>query len=128
MRINMPQRRRRPLSMTSLIDVIFLLLLFFMLSTTFTRFAGVDLGKPGQAGGGASGTPGILVFVEADGLRINGVTVMPEEMADRLADLQDKGATSALVVAREGANAQGLIDAVQTVRRLAPALTLHVAR
>lgn len=128
MRINVQQRRRRPLSMTSLIDVIFLLLLFFMLSTTFTRFAGVDLGKPGQAGGGATGTPGILVFVEADGLRINGAPVLPEEIEARLADLQGKGATSALVVAREGSNAQALIDAVQTVRRLGPALTLHVAR
>ena len=29
--------------MTSLIDVIFLLLLFFMLSSTFSRFAEVDL-------------------------------------------------------------------------------------
>ncbi|MEH0072647.1 hypothetical protein V6L77_24305 [Pannonibacter sp. Pt2-lr] len=88
----------------------------------------MDLGKPGQAGGGASGTPGILVFVEADGLRINGIPVLPEEMQERLSDLQEKGAASALVVAREGANAQALIDTVQTVRRLAPALTLHVAR
>jgi biopolymer transport protein ExbD len=128
MRINVQQRRRRPLSMTSLIDVIFLLLLFFMLSTTFTRFAGVDLGKPGQAGAGASGTPGILLFVEKDGLRINGAPVLPEEIEARLADLQGKGATSALIVAREGSNAQALIDAVQTVRRLGPALTLNVAR
>ncbi|WP_367714863.1 biopolymer transporter ExbD [Nitratireductor sp. GISD-1A_MAKvit] len=36
-------RRRKPLSLTSLIDVIFLLLLFFMLSSTFTRFASVEI-------------------------------------------------------------------------------------
>ncbi|MFN4160345.1 MAG: biopolymer transporter ExbD [Gemmobacter sp.] len=36
-RLAAPLRRRR-LALTSLIDVIFLLLLFFMLSSTFTRF------------------------------------------------------------------------------------------
>ena len=45
-------RRRRRLSMTSLIDVIFLLLLFFMLSSTFTRFAELEL-----AAGGTGGSP-----------------------------------------------------------------------
>ena len=44
-------RRRRRLSMTSLIDVIFLLLLFFMLTSTFTRFSEVELTAAG------SGTP-----------------------------------------------------------------------
>ena len=46
-------RRRRKLSMTSLIDVIFLLLLFFMLTSTFTRFAELDLAAA-SGGGGAS--------------------------------------------------------------------------
>ena len=35
--------------MTSLIDVIFLLLLFFMLSSTFSRFAEVELVVPEPA-------------------------------------------------------------------------------
>ncbi|MEM0986604.1 MAG: biopolymer transporter ExbD [Pseudomonadota bacterium] len=36
-------RKRRPASITSLIDVIFLLLLFFMLASTFTRFSEIEL-------------------------------------------------------------------------------------
>ncbi|MEM6627590.1 MAG: biopolymer transporter ExbD [Pseudomonadota bacterium] len=36
-------RRRGRSSITSLIDVIFLLLLFFMLASTFTRFSEVDI-------------------------------------------------------------------------------------
>ena len=45
--------RRGRLTLTSLIDVIFLLLLFFMLSSTFTRFAEVNLTQAGQGGVGA---------------------------------------------------------------------------
>ena len=41
MRLNSPQTRRRPtrieLSMTSMIDVVFLLLIFFLVTTTFVR-------------------------------------------------------------------------------------------
>ena len=41
-------RKRKPLSLTSLIDVIFLLLLFFMLTSTFTRFARVEIFRRGR--------------------------------------------------------------------------------
>ena len=44
-------RRRRRLSMTSLIDVIFLLLLFFMLTSTFSKYGEVRLSSAGQRRG-----------------------------------------------------------------------------
>ena len=43
MRLESPGYVRRQISVTSLIDVIFLLLLFFMLSSTFSKFADVEL-------------------------------------------------------------------------------------
>ena len=50
-RIRKPRRR---LSMTSLIDVIFLLLLFFMLTSTFSKFSEVELAS---AAGSAQAAP-----------------------------------------------------------------------
>lgn len=38
--------RRRPISLTPLIDVVFILLMFFMLTSTFTRWKAVDLRLP----------------------------------------------------------------------------------
>jgi len=58
--------------MTSLIDVIFLLLLFFMLSSTFSKFAEVELSA---ASGGAALTSDIkplFVQLDPDALRLNG--------------------------------------------------------
>ncbi|MCQ0090602.1 biopolymer transporter ExbD [Roseovarius sp. M141] len=71
--------RRRPLSMTSLIDVIFLLLLFFMLTSTFSRFGEVELS--GAARGGASAeTPPLFLSVDASALRLNGEAVLLDEL------------------------------------------------
>ena len=43
------QQRRRA-SITSLIDVIFLLLLFFMLASTFSKFSEIDIAVASAAG------------------------------------------------------------------------------
>ncbi|MDX2463966.1 MAG: biopolymer transporter ExbD [Porticoccus sp.] len=37
---------KKPVSLTALIDVVFILLLFFMLSSSFSRWQGVDLMSP----------------------------------------------------------------------------------
>jgi len=50
-------RRRRTLSITSLIDVIFLLLLFFMLASSFTRFSELEMSDVSAAAPAAAGTP-----------------------------------------------------------------------
>ena len=47
--MNFTQRNRRPeiaLDMTPLIDVVFLLLIFFMVSTTFAVTSGIDVNLP----------------------------------------------------------------------------------
>lgn len=64
-------RRRKRLSMTSLIDVIFLLLLFFMLTSTFSRYAEVELAASGTGGPAADETKPIFVQLSSDALRVN---------------------------------------------------------
>ncbi|MDU9004531.1 ExbD/TolR family protein [Sedimentitalea todarodis] len=67
--------------MTPLIDVIFLLLLFFMLSSTFSSFGEIELS---QATGGAAtpDTPSEQVFVQvgAERLVLNGAPVTLDEL------------------------------------------------
>lgn len=51
---NTPQRARKPaINITPLIDVMFLLLIFFMVSSTFRDYLGIDVTLP-QAGQAAS--------------------------------------------------------------------------
>ena len=80
-----PRFRRRVLSMTSLIDVIFLLLLFFMLSSTFSKFSEVDLADAGAAGGASTGKV-LFLQVAQEGLRLNAETVTLDGLGARLAE------------------------------------------
>jgi biopolymer transport protein ExbD len=127
MRIDTAVRRRRPLSLTSLIDVIFLLLLFFMLSSTFTRFAEVEItaGRAGAAS--AAERPDVLLRLDGENWRVNGLDFGPDEAIGELARLHDAGARSAVLLVRGEATSQQLVAAVERIRR-DTGLTLSVAR
>lgn len=117
--------RRRPLSLTSLIDVIFLLLLFFMLSSTFTRFGKVDLAAGGQ--GGAGPAPDIFLTVDGQGLRLNGLAMDLEGAAEAVTDLVAQGAKTALLLPGGDASTQDLVAALDRLGAIAP-LQITVAR
>lgn len=109
-------RRRRKLSMTSLIDVIFLLLLFFMLSSTFSRFAEVELASAGTGQGASSGKP-VFVSLAADSLRLNGsdafLTELPETL---LAYRSGNDPLGVLIAAQTDVTAQRLTDLLAVLR------------
>ncbi|MBW4982154.1 biopolymer transporter ExbD [Mameliella sp. CS4] len=113
--------------MTSLIDVIFLLLLFFMLSSTFSRFAEVELAAGGAGTGEASGLRPVFLRLAPDGLSLNGtshdLTALPEALRQHRKDID---ADLTVVVALQGAvTAQRLTDLLVAVRAL-PGVRLTV--
>ncbi|RUT34580.1 biopolymer transporter ExbD [Arsenicitalea aurantiaca] len=128
MRIETVRRRRRPLSLTSLIDVIFLLLLFFMLTSTFSRYAEIPVsgGRAGMAAGAEA--MGIIVQLDAaGGWTLNGQTVGDAELAPEFARLAGLGATGAVLLPRSAVSTQTLVDGLETLRR-ATALPITLAR
>jgi biopolymer transport protein ExbD len=126
MRINASVRRRQRLSLTSLIDVIFLLLLFFMLSSTFTRFSEVQL-SGGEAASGTTGVPDVLVRLDGSEWTVNGIGVAEDDAISQLRRFEESGATSAVLIVRGEATSQDLVTAVERIRR-DTGLTLNVAR
>ena len=127
MRIEAALPRRRPLSLTSLIDVIFLLLLFFMLSSTFTRFASVEI-TGGPASPTASSTPPDVKKKKKKGQwTVNGVRAEPEHAVAELGRLVEAGAKTGVILVRDGVTSQALVTAVERVRR-ATGLEISVAR
>lgn len=121
-------RKRKPLSLTSLIDVIFLLLLFFMLTSTFTRFARVEIsGGPASASAGGK-PPDVLIRVDDPaGWRVNGQTLAEEAAIVELARLKEAGAETAVLLVRGELTSQELVEAVENIRRNTE-LDLSVAR
>ncbi len=128
MRLDAPVRPgRRAISVTSLIDVIFLLLLFFMLTSTFTKFAEVEIvgGRAGAVGSGAA--PDILLRLDGQTWTINGMAGGEEGAVAELRRLEEAGAVSAVLLVRRDLTSQALVSAVERIRRDTN-LTLQVAR
>ena len=111
------RERRRRLSMTPLIDVIFLLLQFFMLSSTFSRFGEIELTTGGTGGASAPSEDQKTLFVRlnAAGLSLNGQSIVTEQLAETI---PQNTATHVLLDVLEGAKAQGLADVLFVLRAL----------
>lgn len=114
MLIDAPIRRGRRLSLTSLIDVIFLLLLFFMLSSTFTKFSEVEITGGRSGFNAASQRPDIIINLTKDDWRINGVHVSPDQSSAKLAELSANGAKSAVILVGDDVSSQTLVSAVES--------------
>jgi biopolymer transport protein ExbD len=125
MHISEPIPTRRRISLTPLIDVIFLLLMFFMLSSTFSKFAALHVARQSTSAGEAALPPasapadmrGAIVAVSADRrVRVNGAETALEDIAERLDALYDQGARTAIIVADYGATVQDLVSVLERAR------------
>jgi biopolymer transport protein ExbD len=114
--------RRRRLSLTSLIDVIFLLLLFFMLSSTFTRFGDLPFLAAAGAAAPAEAGPPALLRVLPDRVLLNLAEVALPALPEALAALD---APLVLVVPAEGVTAQRLVDVLAAVQAV-PGVSLRL--
>jgi biopolymer transport protein ExbD len=66
------QPRRRALSLTALIDVVFILLMFFMLTSSFTRWKAVDLQSPVASSKPTADTPQLILLQANGALKLHG--------------------------------------------------------
>lgn len=91
---NRRARRRSLISLTPLIDVVFILLLFFMLASSFLDLRSIVLDAPGEGRGTPSVEGALLVDVRLDGIRYAGQYVGMAELSQRvrivLADTPDR--------------------------------------
>ena len=81
-----PERHRTPfISLTPLIDVVFILLVFFMLATRFGQFYDLPVNVQPADSINKPDDKWLVIEVEADGdLNLNGVSFTPDAVADRL--------------------------------------------
>ena len=113
-----PARRHRRPNLTPMIDVVFLLLVFFMLASRFghEQVLPLTLAAVGQQGAVWSGPPR-LVDLAADGPRLNGRPVALDALAAALAPLMSGPDDAIVLRARDGARLQDLASAMDTLRR-----------
>jgi biopolymer transport protein ExbD len=104
-------RRARRLSLTPMIDVVFLLLVFFMLASRFGGEGAVQMLGAGQGAGVWSGPPRLAEVRPGGAITVNGLPA--PDLAATLTPLAGDGPGGRLVVLRaaDGATVQDVVDA-----------------
>lgn len=109
-----PRQRRKP-SLTPMIDVVFLLLVFFMLASQFGHDTALPVSSSGAAGSSYSGPPR-LVDIGVDDLRLNGVEVTQGALEEKLAELVESDGDLVILRGSDAATVQRMIDVAQSLR------------
>jgi biopolymer transport protein ExbD len=106
------------INMAPLIDMTFILLIFFMVSSTFTRDMKIDIVRPVASSVQRAHSDPIRVLLDRNGgLFLDGAPVKPWMLQSRVRELIRSGATkTVLVVTDKLVPAQKLIEVVDQCR------------
>jgi biopolymer transport protein ExbD len=107
-----PERRRRRPNLTPMIDVVFLLLVFFMMAARFGAEATLDLALAVPGGAGDWQGPPRLVAVSPTGVALNGVPLPEADLPAALAPLMAGTGDAVVLRPADGADLQRLVDVV----------------
>lgn len=111
-----PRRHPRRMSLTPMIDVVFLLLIFFMLASRF----GTDVALPiaGGAEGAATEWQGVprLVDVTPDDILLNGTTIAPADLVAAVTQLLPEPSDAVILRPRDDADLQRLVTVMDALR------------
>ena len=101
-----------------LIDVVFILLIFFMVSTTFVKDMQLDIERPGAASATSAASDVPRVAIDSSGkVHVEGVPVRPWMLQSRVRDLlAGAEADTVLVVTDRRVAAERLIEVVDQCR------------
>ncbi len=116
------------IDISPLIDMVFILLIFFMVSTTFVKDMKLDLNRPAAATASAASTKAIRLYIDNAGdIYLDGEPVRVWVIQSRIRDLLS-GSTgkSVLVVTDDSVPAGRLVEVVDQAR-LAGATDVGVA-
>ena len=114
--------RRRKLSLTSLIDVIFLLLLFFMLSSTFSRHGEIAFLAATAGSGTVSDRPPLFLRLDGTALSLNGGVIALDQLLPTITEhIGDNPAPRVIVSVTGDATSQGLVDVLVPLGQLSGA-------
>ena len=111
-----PRPRRRP-SLTPMVDVVFLLLVFFMLAARFGQDVALPLAPPGAAQADWPGPPRLIDFGPEGDIWLNGQPVTPEALPEALAALTDSRDDPVILRAQGGASLQALVALSEALQR-----------
>ncbi|HFD31426.1 MAG TPA: biopolymer transporter ExbD [Gammaproteobacteria bacterium] len=128
MRYRNTQQEETAVDISPLIDMVFILLIFFMVTTTFVKDMKLDLERPSASSGAAASTKAIRVFIDQYGdIYVDNQPLRIYSLQGKLRDmLRSSTEKSVLVVTDENVTAKLVLEVVDQTR-LAGATDVGVA-
>ena len=118
MQLKAPEKKSLNLSLTPLIDVVFLLLIFFMLASTFSRFSSLPLAVNSGQSQENSSKKFVLVRIQKDGgIEINGQQSQLEGLTKVIDELAVEEGMKLFIKPLEGSTVQHLVSVMQKARK-----------
>ena len=110
--------QQQDIDISPLIDMVFILLIFFMVWTTFQKDMELDLERPGAASASQASTKALRVYIDSDSRTyVDGNPVKSWMLQSRVKQLMGSGASGqVLVVVDRGVPSDKLIDVVDQCR------------
>jgi len=112
-----PRRRIGELNLTPLIDILFILIIFFMLTTSFMRIESLEIILPSSAGKAVDSDNTVHLFVYANGtLALGKRRISQAELGESLARILEKGpGTKIMLLTADGVTTQQLVGVMDRV-------------
>ncbi len=127
MRFRRREQEEQQIDISPLIDMVFILLIFFMVSTTFVKDMQLDLERPGAASASTASTKALRVYVDKNSsVFVDGNPVKPWMLQSRVRQLLAGGDGQVLVIVDRNVPSEKLIEVVDQCR-LAGAADVGVA-
>lgn len=121
-------KKRISINITSLVDVLFLLLIFFIVSSTFLEQPGMKLDLPESSGVESVKVEGFTIFITADGaLFLNEDPVTMDALPKALEDIASRVNEKGLVIKGDEGVRYGIVVKVMDAARNAGIEKLVVA-
>lgn len=106
------------IDISPLIDMVFILLIFFMVSTTFVKDMDLDINRPSASSAEASSSESIRLYIDENGeTYLDGEPIRTWMIQSRLRDLMElAGSETVLVVTDSAVTANQLVEVVDQAR------------
>lgn len=118
MKLTNRNRRKATLNLTSLIDVLFILIIFFAVSSTFLEQPGIELKLPEAESSEAHAAQKVIIYVDQqENIFLNDKPVGLETLSDAVESLVSAQTEKSVVLRADGAAKHGTIITIMDLLR-----------
>ncbi len=119
MRLRVKKKKKVLINITSLIDVLFLLLIFFMVSSTFIEKPGMDLELPESETSTMKEIKDLVLQITPDGdMTLNSEEITLETLETKLKEEHEQNITASLILKADKEVKHGVIVMVMDAAKL----------